>query len=168
VAAQVPPPNANAPTTAERARRFLLYGFALSLLIHVIVAPFLTIKTPEPDPEKVTVIKRDRMPTPPPTPKPTPKPTPTPIPTPPPKTPPPQKNTPEPSKPKLKINTAHTNSHNGQSSEAANTHTEGSTNGVPSGTTTAAAAAPVSAATNPPAPPPPPTPTPPSCKVPNA
>jgi TonB family protein len=155
-------------TSAQRSRNFLLYGIAISLALHLLAGPFLQIKNPQQEEEKVSVIKRDVVPTPPPTPPPTPKPTPTPVPTPPPKiTPPP--HTPEPEKPKIKINTLKTNAHNGQSSEAANTHTEGSVNGVPQGTTTAAAAAPVPASTNPPAPPPPPpTPTKPACAVPNA
>jgi len=164
-----PKPNANAQTSAQRVRQFLLYGFGISIIIHLLVGPFLQIKTSQPEPDKVSVIKRDVVPTPPPTPPPTPKPTPTPPPTPPPKqTPPPVKHTPEPEKPKIKINTAKTNSHNGQQSEAANTHTEGSINGVPQGTTTAEAATAVPAATAAPAPP---TPVPtkaPTCAVPNA
>ena len=164
MAAQVPPPQ---PTNAQRARRFLLYGFIISIALHILIGPYLQIRQQPPEPEKVSVIKRDRIPTPPPTPKPTPKPTPTPPPTPPPKeTPPP--HTPEPEKPKIKINSAKTNSNKGLSSEAANSHTTGSVNGVPQGTSTSAAAVAPTVSTAPPAPPPPPTPTPKTCPVPNA
>jgi outer membrane biosynthesis protein TonB len=158
------PPKA-APTVRERTTNFLLYGFILSIALHVLLGPLVKFNRTPDAPEKVETVKIDKMPTPPPTPKPTPTPPPTPPPTAPP-TPPP-KSTPEPPKPKqIKINTLKTNAKSGGPSEAGNTHTEGSTNGVPQGSPTGApTTAPV--ATNPPSPPtPPPTP-PPTCAHPN-
>ncbi|MBV9438658.1 MAG: hypothetical protein JOZ24_01565, partial [Candidatus Eremiobacteraeota bacterium] len=55
------------PTTAERAKNFLAYGFAISIALHLIFGPFVHFKntqTEEEAPQKVTVIK---VPTPPPT-----------------------------------------------------------------------------------------------------
>jgi TonB family protein len=72
-----------------------------------------------------------------------------------------------PEKPKIKINTLKTTSVKGGETEAANTHTVGSTNGVPQGTTTAAAATPVPVQTAAPAPPTPEPTKPPSCANPN-
>jgi TonB family protein len=146
----------------------LLYGFGLSILLHLLIGPLVQFKrTPEaPEPPQQTV-KIERMPTPPPTPKPTPKPTPTPPPTPPPKSTPPPKNTPPPQA--IKINTAKTTAHTGGPSEAANTHTTGSENGSPQGTGNSPSPATPSPATAPPtqAPTPVPTPTPPQCAQPN-
>jgi TonB family protein len=160
-------PKKKPPAVRERTQNFLLYGFALSILLHLLIGPLVQFKrTPEaaePPPAKVTIQK---MPTPPPTPKPTPKPTPTP---PPPKETPPPKSTPEPAKPKqIKINTLKTNSHTGGPSEAGNTHTEGSTNGVPQGSATGAPTSGPVATPAPPTPTPVPTPTPIACAVPNA
>lgn len=155
------------PSNKQRAQNFLVYGFLLSVALHLLIGPFVKFQKTQVEEEKVSVIKRDVIPTPPPTPPPTPKPTPTPPPTPPPKeTPPPEKHTPQPEQPKIKINTAKTTATKGTGSEAANTHTQGSVNGVPQGTSTAqATAAPTAAATAAPATP---TPTPtPSCANPN-
>jgi TonB family protein len=160
--------------TRERVQNFLLYGFILSIALHLLVGPLVKFERTQPEEEKISKITRDRVPTPPPTPPPTPvptppptpKPTPTPPPpTPQPKTPPPVVHT-APPQPKIKINTLHTTAVKGGKTEAANTHTVGSTNGVPTGTTTAAAATPVQAA--PAAPPATPAATkPPACANPN-
>lgn len=159
------------PTVRERTTNFLLYGFALSILLHVLLGPLVKFnRTPE-APEQVKTVRIDKMPTPPPTPKPTPTPPPTPPPTAPP-TPPP-KSTPEPPKPKqIKINAAKTNAKSGGPTEGVNTNTTGSVNGVPNGSPTGAATTVPVVSTAPPAPPtpqptPPPTP-PPTCAVPNA
>ena len=64
-------------SNVERAKYFLLYGFAISIALHLILGPFLKFErtqTQEDVPQKVTVV---RVPTPPPTPKPTPTPQPT-------------------------------------------------------------------------------------------
>ena len=163
------PPKAP-PTARERTQNFLLYGFGLSILLHLIVGPFVHFERTSEAPEKIETVKIDKMPTPPPTPKPTPKPTPTPPPTPPPKETPPPKQTPEPPKPKvIKINTLKTHAHSGGPSEQANTHTQGSTSGVPLGSPTGVATSgPVVTAAPAPPPTPQPTPTPLACAVPNA
>ena len=75
--------SSNAPkkapsTVRERTQNFLLYGFVLSIALHVLLGPLVKFnRTPE-APEKVETVKIDKMPTPPPTPKPTPTPPPTP------------------------------------------------------------------------------------------
>jgi TonB family protein len=155
------PPN----PTVVRARNFLAYGFIISIALHLILGPFVKFQrsqTTEEAPQHVTVV---HVPTPPPTPKPTPTPAPTPPPTPPPKTtPPPQ--TPAPTQPKIKINTLKLSSHNSGPSEVANQYTHGNTQGIPQGQGTGP---PVVAPPATPAPATPvPTPTPASCKVPNA
>ena len=102
-------PRPPAPT-ADRAKNFLLYGFAISIALHLIGGPFLKFQntqTNEEAPQKVTVV---RVPTPPPTPPPTPTPHPTLPPTPPPKQTPPPQQTPAPQQPKIKINTQKTES----------------------------------------------------------
>jgi outer membrane biosynthesis protein TonB len=155
---------------ADRAKNFLLYGFAISIALHLIGGPFLKFKntqTTEEQPQKVTVA---RIPTPPPTPPPTPTPKPTLPPTPPPKQTPPPQQTPAPQQPKIKINTQKTESKtNSGPSEATNKYTQGNTQGVPQGQGTAApsTAAPATAAPATAAPTPRPTPTPQSCARPN-
>ena len=157
---------------ADRAKNFLLYGFAISIALHLIGGPFLKFKntqTSEETPQKVTVV---RVPTPPPTPPPTPTPHPTLPPTPPPKQTPPPQQTPAPQQPKIKINTLKTESKsNTGPTENANTHTQGNTQGIPQGQGTSAPAPAAPAATPAPATPPPPTPkptpTPQSCARPN-
>ena len=65
------PPTKTPPTVRERTQNFLLYGFALSILLHLLVGPLIKFqRTPE-TAEKVETVKIDKMPTPPPTPKPT-------------------------------------------------------------------------------------------------
>jgi outer membrane biosynthesis protein TonB len=163
-------PRPPAPT-ADRAKNFLLYGFAISIALHLIGGPFLKFQntqTSEEAPQKVTVV---RVPTPPPTPPPTPTPHPTLPPTPPPKQTPPPQQTPAPQQPKLKINTLKTESKsNSGPSENANTHTQGNTQGIPQGQGTAAPSTATPATPAPATPPPPtpkPTPTPQSCARPN-
>ena len=162
----------NAPqpplVTADRARNFLLYGFALSILLHLILGPFLKFErtqAQEDQPQKVTVV---RVPTPPPTPPPTPTPHPTLPPTPPPKQTPPPQQTPAPAQPKIKINTQKTESKsNTGPTETRNQYQTGNTQGIPQGQGTSApstappaTAAPATAA-------PKPTPTPATCARPN-
>jgi len=172
------PPKTTTPTPAPkqpqssgaRATSFVLYGFLISIALHLLIGPLaLKFKNETPQEEKVQKVSVERIPTPPPTPPPTPKPTPTPPPTPPPKETPPPKTTPPPQQqPKIKINTLKTTSKSNASTEAANTHTVGSTQGVPTGVGTgppvaAATAAPTVAATAKPAP----TATPLTCARPN-
>jgi TonB family protein len=160
------------PRTADRAKNFLLYGFAISIALHLIFGPFLKFKntqTSEEAPQKVTVV---RVPTPPPTPPPTPTPHPTLPPTPPPKQTPPPQQTPAPQQPKIKINTQKTESKsNSGPSEATNKYTNGNTQGVPQGQGTAAPStappATPAPATAPPTATPRPTPTPLACARPN-
>jgi len=163
------PPQRPPSQTRQRVQNFLIYGFGLSIVLHLLIGPLVKFDRTQAEEEPPKIVRIDHVATPPPTPPPTPKPTPTPPPTPPPaKTPPPKTTTPEPTKPKIKINTLKTTAVKGGPSEQANTHTTGSTNGVPTGTSTAAAPAPVSAATEAPAPPPTVPPTkPPSCANPN-
>src|ERR1700676_3262386 len=155
---------------ADRAKNFLLYGFAISIALHLIGGPFLKFQntqTTEEHPQRVTVA---RTPTPPPTPPPTPTPHPTLPPTPPPKQTPPPQQTPAPQQPKIKINTLKTDSKsNSGPTENANTHTSGNTQGIPQGQGTAApsTAAPATAAPATAAPAPRATPTPQSCARPN-
>jgi len=165
--------SSNAPKppvpTAERAKNFLLYGFAISIVLHLLFGPFLKFEktqATEDAPQKVTVA---RIPTPPPTPKPTPTPAPTPPPTPPPKQTPPPQQTPAPQQPKIKINTVKTTKSNTGPSESANTHTEGNVQGVPQGQGTGppSTAPPATAAPATAAPTPKPTPTPQACAHPN-
>jgi TonB family protein len=154
--------------TAERAKNFLVYGFALSILLHLIGGPFLkSAKTvaEEDQPQKVTVV---RVPTPPPTPPPTPTPHPTLPPTPPPKQTPPPQQTPAPQQPKIKINTQKTESKsNSGPSESTNKYTTGNTQGIPQGQGTAAPSTAPPATPAPVQPTPKPTPTPASCARPN-
>jgi protein TonB len=134
-------------------------------VLHLILGPLLpkeNRQVQEDQPQKVTVV---RVPTPPPTPPPTPTPHPTPPPTPPPKSTPPP-NTPAPQQPRIKINTAKTESRtNTGPTEQTNQYTTGNTQGIPQGQGTAAPS------TAPPATPAPatpkPTPTPASCARPN-
>jgi protein TonB len=164
----------NAPqppaTTADRAKNFLLYGFAISIALHLILGPFVQSKatqTEETQPQKVTVV---RVPTPPPTPPPTPTPKPTLPPTPPPKQTPPPQQTPAPQQPKIKINTQKTESKtNNGPTENTNKYTTGNTQGIPQGQGTSApsTAPPATPAPATPAPTPVPTKPPASCARPN-
>jgi protein TonB len=160
----------NSPTppvySSERAKNFLVYGFAISIVLHLTLGPLLPKErthVEEDQPQKVTVV---RVPTPPPTPPPTPTPKPTVPPTPPPKSTPPP-NTPAPQQPRIKINTQKTESKsNTGPSEATNKYTTGNTQGIPQGQGTAAPVV-APAATPAPAPTPQPTRTPQSCARPN-
>lgn len=152
------------PPVTERAKNFLLYGFLISIALHLLFGPFVRFKhtqTEEEAPQHVTLTK---VPTPPPTPPPTPTPKPTPPPTPPPKSTPPP-NTPAPQQPKLKINTLKTTKTNSTTTEQANQYTTGNTEGQLQGKGTGppVSAPPATAAP----PPPPPTPTPKACARPN-
>jgi len=153
----------------ERAKYFLLYGFAISIALHLALGPFVQFErtqVQEDKPQKVTVV---RVPTPPPTPPPTPTPHPTPPPTPPPKSTPPP-NTPAPQQPKIKINTVKTNTKtNSGPTEDTNKYTTGNTQGIPQGQGTSApsTAPPATPAPAPPTATPKPTPTPLSCARPN-
>ncbi len=159
------------PPAADRAKNFLLYGFAISIALHLIGGPFLKFQntqTQEDAPQKVTVV---RVPTPPPTPPPTPTPHPTLPPTPPPKQTPPPQQTPAPQQPKIKINTQKTESKSNGPTEASNKYTTGNTQGIPQGQGTSAPST-APPATPAPATPPPtatprPTPTPQACSRPN-
>jgi protein TonB len=165
-----PPPQQPQPplVTSDRARNFLLYGFALSIAIHLILGPFLKFErtqTTEEQPQKVTVV---RVPTPPPTPPPTPTPNPPLPPTPPPKSTPPPQQTPAPQQPKIKINTQKTESKtNTGPTEQTNKYTTGNTQGIPQGQGTSAPSTAPPATPAPAQPTPKPTPTPASCARPN-
>src|SRR5579885_2187660 len=97
------PPERRSANTIENvlaySKRFLLYGFGISILLHLIFGPFVEWKRPNQEKqevEKVSVSKKvTKVVTPRPTPTPTPKPTPTPTP-PPTATPTPAPHTPPP------------------------------------------------------------------------
>jgi outer membrane biosynthesis protein TonB len=164
------PKPAPQPSENSKVGTFLLYGFLISIALHVLLGPLAagSFKRETPQEEKVQKVSVERIPTPPPTPPPTPKPTPTPPPTPPPKETPPPKTTPPPQQqPKIKINTIKTTAKSNTSSEAANTHTVGSTQGVPTGVGTGPPVATAGPATAAPTVKPAPTPTPPTCARPN-
>ena len=162
----------NAPkppvVTAERAKNFLAYGFLISIVLHLLVGPFIKFQrtqTEEEQPQKVTVV---RVPTPPPTPPPTPTPKPTLPPTPPPKSTPPPKQTPAPQQPKIKINTQKTETKsNTGPTETTNKYTTGNTQGIPQGQGTAAPSTAPPATPAPATATPKPTPTPLACARPN-
>jgi periplasmic protein TonB len=151
----------------ERARSFLAYGFAISVLVHVAVLPFVHRENIVAAEEPPGDLRITALPTP--TPPPTPTPRPTVPPTPPPrtKTQPPAARRAQP----LKIVTAHTVAHGGRPHEAPNTHDVGDVrDGVPALASAAPGAggdgvAPVPSPT--PTATPRPTPTPASCARPN-
>jgi TonB family protein len=163
--AEKPPEKPQRPGTVREvldySKRFLLYGFAISIALHFILGPFVQWKRPPEQSnqvEKVTVTKKVTKVV---TPRPTP--TPPPSPTPVTHTPPPQ--TPPPHQVRLKVQPPKTTSNSaGGPSENQYNVKSGSEEGIPQG----------NAATGPPAPPPPaaptptPTPTKPSCANPNA
>jgi periplasmic protein TonB len=157
------------PVTArDRAKNFLLYGFLISIALHLAFGPlvkFQNTQTEEEQPQKVTVMK---VPTPPPTPPPTPTPKPTVPPTPPPKQTPPPVQTPAPQQPKIKINTLKTESKtNSGPTENANKYNTGNTQGIPQGQGTSAPSTAPPATPAPARPTPVPTPTPAACSRPN-
>lgn len=141
-------------------RRFILYGFVISILLHGLFGPFVDWKpntggTPEPvySVSIKTIVH---------TPKPTPVPTPTPT--------PPPKQTPQPTQPphpkveKLLVQPPKTHSQsNAGPSEQRYTNTQGSENGVPQGNSNTGPPATVPGTATPA-----PTPTRPACAVPNA
>lgn len=157
----LPPPPAPIIKPVARARNYLVWGFALSILIHMIAAPLVSNlryhEQQQPDVTRVSISKKIKVvvPTPPPTPPP---------PTPPPQTPPPQKSTPPPPQPRrLKLNIPKTHAIADAPAEKAYVAPKnGSPEGVPDAVGTAASAAPVVTA------PPAPTPTPkPACAQPH-
>jgi TonB family protein len=139
------PPERRSANTIENvlaySKRFLLYGFGISILLHLVFGPFVEWRhstQEKQEVEKVTLTKKvtkvvTPRPTPKPTPTPTPTPKPTPTPTPPPKTPPPQ--TPPPKQVRLKVNVPKQTSKSvsGQSSEQQYNVKTGSQQGVPQG-----------------------------------
>ena len=125
--------------TRGRARSFLVYGFAISVAVHLIVLPFVrttpTVAKDEPPP---TILHRDPIPTPPPTPRPTPTPAPTVPPTQPPREKP-QTPQPQPPRQPLRINPPHQDAHHGAgNAENPSAHATGDPNGVPHGEETTA------------------------------
>jgi protein TonB len=137
------PPERRPTNTIENvlaySKRFLLYGFGISILLHLIFGPFVEWKRPNQEKqevEKVSVTKKvTKIATPRPTPTPTPTPKPTPTPTPPPKiTPTPKPETPPPQV-RLKVNVPKQTSKSvsGQSSEQQYNVKTGSQQGVPQG-----------------------------------
>ena len=149
----------------QRARTFLVYGFGISVAIHLLVLPLVrpsaTLSATEPE---HFVLTRTTVPTPPPTPRPTPTPAATPRPTAPPLR---ARQTAAPHDRPIKIVTQRTQAHNGGPGEPANAHATGDAHGTPDGDSSAAPAA-VSASLVTPVPvvptaSPQPTPTPLSC-----
>ena len=166
--AQNPIPPSREPNTIEAvlaySKRFLLYGFAISIVLHLVFGPFVRWqRTPEQGEriEKVSVSKKIKVVTPRPTPTPPPSPTPTPVThTPPPQTPPPKQL-------KLLVHPPKQSSESkGGPSENAYTNTKGSESGVPQGTLNTGP--PATAAPPPAAPSPSPSPTKPACANPKA
>jgi protein TonB len=164
-------PQRPSPTPLERARKFIYWAFALSILIHLIFGGlFSNYKAPVYEKQEVTKVsmtKRIRVATPPPTPRPTPTPKPTPPPTPPPPriTPPPKRQKPPPPLPKLKVEIPKTTSKSVprvKSVEPQYNVKAGSQQGVPQGNVASAKPAPVTTPGPTEAPPRP------ACAVPNA
>lgn len=153
-------PQNTVSAVARYSRRFLLYGFAISIALHLIFGPFVQwkqIHSEEKEVEKVSVTKRVTKVV---TPKPTPTPPPSPTPKPVTQTPPP--NTPPPKQVRLRVEPPKTTSQSvGGATEAQYNVKSGSQEGVPQGTlNTGPPAAPPAAA--------PPTATPRACANPNA
>ena len=126
-------------------RRFLIYGFAISVALHLIFGPFVNWKPPaQGEKEKIEKVSVTKVQTPRPTSTPTPPPSPTPTPqtqTAPPQTQPPQR---------LKVNVVKTTSKSeGGPSEAAYNVKSGSEQGVPQGLATTGPPAVVAAAPTP-------------------
>ena len=151
-------------------RNYLAYGFAISIVVHLIVLPFVRPHATAAQEEFIPPLHVDHhLPTPPPTAPPTPTPRPTQQPTLPPHvTPPPHT---EPQR-QLLIHPPHQDAHpHTGAGEHANTHTHGDPNAPPAAPGTAAPGPPAAAAAVPPAPTPTPTPhptpTPLSCARPN-
>jgi protein TonB len=170
MSAQSPKPPAPARTPGAQTRSFLLYAFAISILLHFIILPFFGLKHQDSEKdkvEKVSVSKKIKVvvPTPPP-PTPTPPP-----PTPPPlKTPPPVKQTNPPPKPILKLNVPKSTAKGPSTENKYVPPPKGSEDAVPDGTVASGKPAPPGPAATPaPTPEPTATPTPkPQCANPNA
>jgi TonB family protein len=163
---QQPAPQKRPPNTVDAvlaySKRFLFYGFAISIVLHGIFGPFVNWKPMESaTPEPIQTVTVTKVVTPKPTATPTPPPSPTPTPvthTAPPQTPPPQ--------PKLLVHPPKQTSQNQNGpSENAYTNKVGSESGIPQGT---ANSAPPATAPPPAAPSPSPTATKPACANPNA
>jgi len=173
-------PPAPQKSPAARVRSFIGWAFVLSVVIHLIAAPFLRIKAQEEQKadKQIVEIRKKTINKPPPTPPPTPKPTPTPPP--PKKTPPPVKATnPPPLVKKLVVHPPKTTakSPTGPTQPKYVVPPKGDENGNPNGNAATGAPAPTAgpATTSKPAPTlaptpiPTPTPTPkPACANPNA
>lgn len=169
--AQTPSPQKRPPNTVDTvlaySKRFLLYGFGLSILLHLTLGPFIEWKRPPEEKEQIEKVllskKVTKVTTPRPTPTPTPVPTPTPTPQPK-ETPPPQ--TPPPKQVRLKVEPPKQTSQNvsGESTEQQYNVKSGSQSGVPNGTLASGPPATPVAATAAPAP----TATKASCANPNA
>jgi protein TonB len=154
-------PGGNANTVANvvtYSRRFLFYGFALSIVLHMLFGPFIQWQRPPEAGEKIEKVSVTRKLTKVATPKPTP--TPHNTPTPQAQTPPPNQ-TPPPHTVRLKVNVPKTSAQSqGGRTETQYNVKEGSQEGVPQGEKTGA---PVAAATAAPTP----APTKPQCANPN-
>ena len=147
-------------------RKYLAYGFAISIAVHLIVLPFVHPQATVAEEERIHPVRVDHMPTPPPTPPPTPTPKPTVPPTPPPREHPP---TPAPHQ-QVRIRPPQAVARSGGPTEHGNRHDTGDVHGsVTQPETPAPAAADVSATPAPPAatPTPKPTPTPLTCARPS-
>lgn len=151
-------------STYDRARTFLLYGFAISLIVHLVLLPFVRTLPTRAQDEQPPVLRFEPMPTAPPLPSPSPRPTLTPSPAPASPRPPAHR--------RLRVTPPQQHSHaggvreNGASQRAgtAGDSPEASSTGAPvAGAAAAEAPTPSSSAT----PAPPPTPTPLSCARPN-
>jgi periplasmic protein TonB len=164
MAQQKPPAQKQPQNTVQSvlaySRRFVLYGFAISILLHGLFGPFVDWKpstggTPEP---VYSVSIKTVVHTPRPTPPPTPTPTPPPKQTPPPQTPPPHQVQ------KLLVHPPKTTAENNSGpAEQRYTNTQGSESGVPQGNANTGPPATVPGTATPA-----PTPTKPACAVPNA
>lgn len=166
MASQQPSP-AKTPNTVSSvvrySRRFLVYGFLISVALHLLFGPLVDFKKIEQDKEKVETVSVTKKPTKVVTPKPTPTPPPQPTPTPRTQTPPP--NTPPPKVVRLKVDVPKTTANaKGGTTETQYNVTKGSQEGVPQGQDKGATAAP---AAPPPPPSPAPTPARPACANPN-
>jgi periplasmic protein TonB len=141
-------PQNTVSSVARYSRRFLLYGFAISIALHLIFGPFVQwkqVQNEEREVEKVSVTKRvTKVVTPKPTPTPPPSATPKPIT----QTPPPK---PQPKQVRLKVEPPKTTSQSvGGATESQYNVKSGSQEGVPQGTlNTGPPAQPVAAAPTP-------------------
>jgi TonB family protein len=147
-----------------RARNFLVYGFALSIAVHLAVMPFIHAERAQAHEDVPDALNIEAMPTPPPTPPPTPTPAPTARPT-----QAPREKPRAPASPRaIRIVTAHVDARRGGPPERGNAHPAGDPNGIPDLATAAPAANDgVAKPAASPEPTPRPTPTPLSCARPD-